>query len=133
MRFTSGSMTAALLLAVMALAATAPRADGLRCYQCGSFAESMSTVNPCFGVSEDDLTECPASHNACKRYSNEGVLVLACSDNCVESHRQNTDITCCDTDACNIGSTLAPPARLLFLAAASLLLPFLRVLLLPAH
>ncbi|XP_042864401.1 uncharacterized protein LOC122248449 [Penaeus japonicus] len=90
---TGASMTAVLLVLVMALAAMTPRVDALRCYQCGSFAESMSTVNPCFGVSEDDLTECPASHNSCKRYSNEGVLVLACSDNCVESHRQNTDIT----------------------------------------
>ncbi|XP_042236318.1 uncharacterized protein LOC121875708 [Homarus americanus] len=105
---------------LMCLTALAPRVEGLSCYQCGSLSEGMSTVNPCFGIKPEDYTECPASHTQCKRYSNEGVLVLACSDNCVESLRQTTEITCCDTDGCNGGSMARPTVLLLVVTAAVL-------------
>ncbi|XP_071519101.1 uncharacterized protein [Panulirus ornatus] len=100
----------------------APRAEGLWCFQCGALSEGMSTVNPCFGINPEDYQECPASHNICKRYSNEGVLVLACSEQCVESHTQTTDITCCTTDGCNFGVRATPSAFLLVLAALMALL-----------
>ncbi|XP_045117041.1 ly-6/neurotoxin-like protein 1 [Portunus trituberculatus] len=106
-----------LLITVLVALLVIPGSRGLRCYQCGALREGMSTVNPCFGIKVEDNRECSAEQKFCKRYSNEGVLVLACEENCVESHSQTTDITCCDTDGCNGGGITAPSALLLALPA----------------
>ncbi|XP_064089360.1 uncharacterized protein LOC135203552 [Macrobrachium nipponense] len=95
-------------LVLVLLAGQAQRGAGLRCYQCGTISEGMSTVNPCFGATLEDNKECAITDTHCKRYSNEGVLVLACSKDCVESRTQTTDITCCSTDGCNGAGALKP-------------------------
>nr|XP_045596183.1 ly6/PLAUR domain-containing protein 2-like [Procambarus clarkii] len=105
---------------LVCLAALTPLSEGLWCYQCGTLSEGMSTVNPCFGIKPDDYTLCPAGSNHCKRYSNEGVLVLACVDHCVESHRQTTDITCCNTDGCNAAGVMGLSTTLLLVCVGAL-------------
>ncbi|XP_050715164.1 prostate stem cell antigen-like [Eriocheir sinensis] len=112
------SATVLLVTVVAAALLVVPGAKALRCFQCGALREGMSTVNPCFGIKEEDNKECSAEHKYCKRYSNEGVLVLACEENCQESHTQTTDITCCTTDGCNAGGVAAPSALLLLILPA---------------
>ncbi|XP_068249040.1 uncharacterized protein [Palaemon carinicauda] len=90
------------------LASQVQRGAGLRCYQCGTMNEGMSTVNPCFGDTLEDNKECAVTDTHCKRYSNEGVVVLACAKDCVESRTQTTEITCCTTDGCNGAGSLKP-------------------------
>ena len=80
--------------------------SGLKCYECGHYlprSDGADRFVPCEHYNSSHLIDCKPKAKSCLRLSNQGLIVLQCSANCIAdiNHLAEREIHCCHRDGCN--------------------------------
>lgn len=95
--------------------------SSLQCFQCGLYVPpegvhlapgtAPGKIFPCTNLSISHLKDCKENEKSCMKYSNAGLEVRLCSENCIEDVNgySEREIHCCNDDACNESPSLNLP------------------------
>ncbi|XP_076317560.1 uncharacterized protein LOC143229306 [Tachypleus tridentatus] len=75
--------------------------SSLKCYRCGTYnQEGTGSVSPCYDFNQTHLKDCSPSENSCMKYTNKGIVVRQCINDC-KPQEGDMEVYCCQTDGCN--------------------------------
>ncbi|CAG7731430.1 unnamed protein product, partial [Allacma fusca] len=85
--------------------------NSIKCYQCGLYKSSVSSVTPCLNLTKEHLQECPTGSKFCTKHVAPAILVYGCEvpdHDCEEGTLGYFETFCCnEQNGCNGASSIS--------------------------